>query len=142
MARVAQKSFRDGIITRRARDQPLGHQNANNNTQIAAAQRVTNQASESQTSTSSRFMVGFCQMMLVWPRSAVLRGAQCLPNRRIQVLLLRANNLGFGAENLRQRISAIMNRGLHGPAPCRSVIVVPSAAPFEPVASHLPSFCR
>jgi FixJ family two-component response regulator len=32
-----------------------------NSTQIAAQQRVTNQASESQTSTSSRFMVGFAK---------------------------------------------------------------------------------
>jgi len=87
-------------------------------------------------------MVGFCQMMLVWPRSAVLRGAVCLPNPCIQVLLLRANNLGFGAESLRQKISAMVKRGPHGPARCRSVIVVPSAAHFEPVASHLPSFCR
>ena len=76
-----------------------GYGQSPNNTQIAAPQTATNQTSESQTSTSSRFMVGFCQMMLVWPRSAVLRGAVCLPNPCIQVLLLRANNLGFGAEN-------------------------------------------
>jgi len=49
-------------------------------------------------------MVGFCRMMLVQPRSAVLGGAECLPNMRIQVLFLRANNLGFGAENLGQKI--------------------------------------
>jgi hypothetical protein len=55
---------------------------------------------------------------------------------------LRANNLGFGAEDLRHKISTMMNRGPHGRARCRSVIVVPSAAPIEPVASHLPSFWR
>ena len=33
-------------------------------TQIAAPQKATNQASESQKSTSSRVMVGLCQMML------------------------------------------------------------------------------
>ena len=36
---------------------PLSHQSAKN-AQIAAPQRATNQASESQTSTSSRFMIG------------------------------------------------------------------------------------
>ena len=41
-----------------------------NSTQIAAPQRATNQASESQTSTSSRVMVGFYQMMLFEPREA------------------------------------------------------------------------
>ena len=41
-----------------------GFQNGNNNTQIAAPQKATNQASESQKSTSSRVMVGLCQMML------------------------------------------------------------------------------
>jgi hypothetical protein len=35
---------------------------------------------------------------------------------RIQVLLLRANDLGFGAEKLRKKISAMMNRGRRGPA--------------------------
>src|SRR5437016_4984747 len=47
-----------------------------NNTQIAAPQRTTNQTNESQTSRSSRFMI--CQMMLVWPRTAVLGGADAL----------------------------------------------------------------
>ena len=42
-----------------------GFQSGNNNTQIAAPQKATNQANESQTSTSSRVIVGFCQMMLV-----------------------------------------------------------------------------
>jgi hypothetical protein len=40
-------------------------------TQIAAPQKATNQASESQKSTSSRVMVGLCQMMLDWPLRAV-----------------------------------------------------------------------
>src|SRR6478672_13449584 len=54
----------------------VGHQCAKN-TQIAAPQRVTNQASESQTSTSSRFMIGFCEMILVQPRTALRRRRRC-----------------------------------------------------------------
>jgi hypothetical protein len=38
--------------------------------------------------------------------SAALMGYRSI---RIQVLLLRANDLGFGAEKLRTKISAMMN---------------------------------
>ena len=51
------------------------HQSGNN-TQIVA-QEANNPVSESQTNTSSRVIVQFCQMTLVWPRvrySAVLMG--------------------------------------------------------------------
>jgi hypothetical protein len=51
-------SFRADKVTRfAALETALSHQYANN-TQIAAPQRTTNQTNESQTSTSSSFMVG------------------------------------------------------------------------------------
>src|SRR5260370_33338457 len=67
-----------------------------NNTQIAAPQRATNQASESQTSTSSRFMVGLWQVMLI-AAMCCSDGADALPEQPHPVLLLNANNLRFRA---------------------------------------------
>jgi hypothetical protein len=66
-----------------------------NNTQIAAPQRATNQASESQASTSSRFMVG-PQVMLIAAKCCS-DGADALPEQPHPVLLLNANNLRFRA---------------------------------------------
>jgi hypothetical protein len=65
-------------------DWPLLANQSGNNTQIAAPQRATNQANESQTSTSSRVMVGFCQMMSVQPRSTVVTALMHYLNNLIQ----------------------------------------------------------
>ena len=74
----------------------LSHQSGNN-TQIAAPQRATNQASESQTSTSSRFMVGSARWCWFSREVRYSAALMPLPERPHPVLLLRANDLGVRA---------------------------------------------
>ena len=75
----------------------LSHQSGNN-TQIAAPQRATNQASESQTSTSSRFMVGSARWCWFSREVRYSAALMPLPERPHPVLLLRANDLGVRAK--------------------------------------------
>jgi len=73
-----------------------GSYQSRNNAQIAKPQRTTNQTSESQTSTSSRFIVRAASYAGL-AASAVLGGADVLPQHLHPDLLLGANDLGFGA---------------------------------------------
>ena len=68
-----------------------------NSTQIAAPQSATNQASESQTSTSSRFMVGSARWCWFSRKARFSAALMPLPERSHPVLLLRANDLGVRA---------------------------------------------
>jgi hypothetical protein len=77
-----------------------------NNTQIVAQKETNNPASESQTSTSSRVIVQFSKNDVGLAASAILGGADALPEHPLPVLLLRANDLRFAARRAADRTSA------------------------------------